>query len=303
MDNAHQLEASASRVGDHEVASLKITEDDRRTGRIDPQRLAEAKRLFSSQGYLRVEDLFTPDQMRAFDRQYRSKNASLLAATNKADSRPLFTLQIEGAFADAQVLDNPLLRPLLSHFLGEDFIVAAVSAVASFPGAPDQFLHRDAEQLFSEDNEIDKDLPVTTITMLAPLIDFTHETGCTRVWPGSHRIAGTEAGLAVGSLDPELRVGSVLLTDGRVLHRGAANRSNRVRPLFYLTFHRSWFRDFGGYTERPPILVSDRELARLDPGARARLAWSRDPYAGTRLKYPVKRRLPPWLRLRISRDL
>src|SRR5690606_5147615 len=177
---------------------------------------------------LRVENLFSAEQMRAFDHQYRSRNAKLLSATNKADKRPLFTVPIEGVFNDPAVLNNTLVEPILANFLGPDYIIAAVSAVASFPGAPDQHLHRDATQLFGKDNEVDKDVPTYSMTMLVPLIDFTTETGCTRVWPGSHRIGGREEGLAVGSLDPEVKAGPVLLTDGCVLHRGAAIRSTRL---------------------------------------------------------------------------
>lgn len=257
-----------------------------------------------------VEDLFTPAQMEALEEAYRRVGANRLARTNKPDHRPLFTVPVRGPFASGDLLDNPLLSPLIARLLGKDYIISAVSAVASFPGAPDQFLHRDASPLFpapnrpqDDENSVEWRLPPYSITMLVPLIDFTRETGCTRVWPGSHHIAGTEEGLRVGSLDPEVRVGSVLLTDGRVLHRGAANRSDRLRPLFYLTFHRAWFRDFGGYVRRPPIDVP-LSVSRSLPGhVRARLGWIRFPYsAATMVRYRLARWLPASLRMRLFRD-
>lgn len=303
MTTQDRIESAAAVPGHHQIATIAVTDAERERGAIDPDKLAEARALFAANGYVRIENLFTPDQMRAFDTAYRTRNAKLLAATNKKDKRPLFTVRLQEPFSAPTVLSNPLLEPFLGHFLGDDFIVAAVSAVASFPGAPDQYLHRDALQLFGKDNHADKDIPVYSMTMLVPLIDFTTETGCTRVWPGSHRIGGEEAGLAVGSLDPEVKVGSVLITDGRVLHRGAANRSDRLRPLFYLTFHRQWYRDFGGYDHRPPILMSDAEFRRMDPRAQARVAWFRDRYAGVRRKYWLRRVLPPALRMRLSKDI
>lgn len=303
MNEVTTIEKLAAVEGRHEISSISVTEAERAAGALSPAKLEEARALFARNGYLRIENLFTPAQMQAFDAAYRSRYRNFLTATNKKDKRPLFTVNITGPFADVAVISNPLLEPFFGHFLGEDYILQAMSAVASFPGAPDQHLHRDATQLFGKDNEIDKDLPAYSMTMLVPLIDFTRETGCTRVWPGSHRISGREAGLAVGSLDPEVKVGSVLISDGRVLHRGAANRSNRLRPLFYCTFHRSWYRDFWGYEHRPPILLSDRDFRALPAAAQKRLAWSRDRYRKVGRKYWLRSILPPALRMRMSKDI
>lgn len=303
MSDQSPIEGIASLVGNHSVASVSITPEEQAAGAMAPEKLELARRLFSEHGYIRVENLFSPAQMADFDRQYRDRYRSFLTATNKHDKRPLFTVDIEGAFARREVIANPLVTPLFNSFLGEDFILAALSAVASFPGAPDQHLHRDATMLFGPDNSADHALPTYSITMLVPLINFTSETGCTRVWPGSHRIAGREEGLAVGSLDPEVHVGSVLITDGRVLHRGAANRSDRLRPLFYATFHRSWYRDFWGYARRPPIQISDRVFAALPPDLQARVSWSRDQYKSVRRKYWLRKVLPASLRMKISTDI
>ena len=296
------IEDFAAIAGKHQIASIAVTEGEKTRGALDPGKLASAKAEFARNGYLRVENLYSAAQMRALDSQYRARYANFLTATNKPDKRPLFTVDIEGAFNDEAVLVNPLIEPLLSAFLGDDFILAAASAVASFPGAPDQHLHRDAGQLFGTENEADKDVSTYSIT-LVPLIDFTRQTGCTRVWPGSHLIAGREAALAVGSLDPEVRVGSVLVTDGRVLRRGAANRSDRLRPLFYCTYHRSWYRDFGGYAFRPPFLLSDKVFAAMPEALQNRVSWLRDRYKGVRRKYWLRKVLPPALRMRLSKDI
>ena len=303
MSDLKPIDDIAAIVGNHALASIAISQAERTAGMMDPANLAAAKKLFAANGYIRVENLFTAEQMAAFDAQYRDRYRNFLTATNKHDKRPLFTVDIEGAFAQAQVMSNPILVPFLEHFLGKDFILAAMSAVASFPGAPDQHLHRDATMLFGPDNTADTDLPVYSITMLVPLINFTQQTGCTRVWPGSHKIAGREAGLAVGSLDPEVHVGSVLISDGRVLHRGAANRSDKIRPLFYTTFHRSWYRDFGGYAQRPPILISDKNFAVLPADLQARVEWSRDRYKKVKWKYWLRKTLPVGLRMKLGKDI
>ena len=303
MSDLTPIEAIAAVVGNHEIASIAVSDAERTAGAMTPSQLETAKDLFATHGYIRVQNVFTADQMAAFDAQYRDRYRKFITATNKQDKRPLFTVDIEGVFAQRDVISNPILLPFFEHFLGKDFILAAMSAVASFPGAPDQHLHRDATMLFGPDNTADNALPVYSMTMLVPLIDFTQETGCTRVWPGSHKIAGRTEGLAVGSLDPEVHVGSVLISDGRVLHRGAANRSDKLRPLFYTTFQRSWYRDFYGYTQRPPILISDKNFAALPEDLKARVEWSRDRYKMVKRKYWLRKILPASLRMRLAKDL
>lgn len=303
MSDQRPIEDIASVVGNHQIASIAISDAERIAGVMSAANLEAAQSQFSVHGYIRVQNLFSPEQMAEFNTHYRDRYRNFLTATNKHDKRPLFTVNIEGAFAQRAVMSNPILLPFLESFLGKDFILAAMSAVASFPGAPDQHLHRDATMLFGPDNSGDYGLQVYSITMLVPLIDFTRETGCTRVWPGSHKIAGREAGLAVGSLDPEVHVGSVLISDGRVLHRGAANHSEKIRPLFYTTFHRSWYRDFGGYAQRPPILISERNFAALPADLQARVDWSRDRYKKINRKYWFRKVLPVSLRMRLGKDI
>ena len=303
MSDQRPIEAIATVVGDHQIASISISQAERDAGELNPANLETAKNLFSANGYIRVENLFTAEQMAAFNAQYRNRYRNFLTATNKHDKRPLFTVDIEGEFSKREAMTNPILTAFLESFLGKDFILAAMSAVASFPGAPDQHLHRDATMLFGPDNTADSDLPVYSMTVLVPLINFTKETGCTRVWPGSHKIKGREEGLAVGSLDPEVHVGSVLISDGRVLHRGAANRSDKLRPMFYTTFHRSWYRDFGGYAQRPPILISDSNFAALPADLQARVSWSRDQYKSVRRKYWLRKVLPVALRMKLGKDI
>ncbi len=302
MSDMKQIEASAAIVGDHQIANISISQVERDSGVMAADNLQMAKNLFATNGYIRVENLFTAEQMAGFDAQYRDRYRKFLTATNKRDKRPLFTVDIEGVFAQREVISNPVLLPFLESVLGADFILAAMSAVASFPGAPDQHLHRDATMLFGPDNTADTALPVYSITVLVPLINFTKETGCTRVWPGSHKIAGREAGLAVGSLDPEVHVGSVLISDGRVLHRGAANRSDKLRPLFYTTFHRSWYRDSYGYVQRQPFSISDRNFAKLPVDLQGRVDWSRDRYKSVKWKQWLRKVLPVALRLKLSTD-
>ena len=115
-----------------------------------------------------------------------------LDATTKADRRPLYTVEMDGPIGDPSFYANSLLLPILRRLLGADLSLGAVSAVISFPGAPQQFGHRDSPFLFAEPGDA-LALPPYAITVLMPMIDANAETGSTRVWPGTHRVADLEA--------------------------------------------------------------------------------------------------------------
>ena len=102
---------------------------------------------------------------------------------------------------------------------------------------------------------VDVALPSYAITVLMPMVDANAETGSTRVWPGTHRMPDLEAAQRGPSEALDVPHGSVLMTDSRVVHAGAPNVSSRVRPLLYCTYHRSWFRDWGGYQHRPAVSI------------------------------------------------
>ncbi len=306
MSEVEAIEERASHIGAHDISVIQVSEQERQAGVLRPETLQSALSQFEKYGYLKVEGLFAQQDIETWHEEYKNRYKSFLTATNKKDKRPLFTVDITGPFNNETLLVNPLLEEFFSTLLGKDFIVGAVSSVLSFPGAPDQHLHRDATPLFSGDhheNDGDSSLPPYSITMLVPLVDATHETGCTRVWPGSHRIVGREAGLAVGSLDPEVETGAVLLTDGRVLHRGAANISDRLRPLAYMTYHRSWYRDYWGYERRMPIRLGGADYRKMPPHLQTRFSWIRDRYRRIRAKYAVRRMLPAAVRLRLFSDI
>ena len=225
--------------------------------------------LFEEHGAVRLVNVFSTafrEQLRAhYSQRYRLE----MEDTAQADRRPLFTLHVEGPVAEPAYLTNPLLLPIIGALLGDDFVIGAISTVISFPGAPQQFVHRDSPSLCG-DYEIDAKLPAYALTMLVPLVDANEETGSTRVWLGSHRAGDAQKKETLPSDSPDVAFGSVLMTDSRVLHGGSPNRSQRVRPLLYNTYHRAWFRDFSGYERRQPVSVSRRVRASLPPALAAR---------------------------------
>lgn len=213
--------------------------------------------LFETHGAVRLLDVFARgflDELRAY---FLHRHRAELSGTTKPDRRPLYTVDMSGPPGRPEYYANPLLLPIVRRLLGDDVVLGAVSAVLSFPGAPQQFVHRDSPSLF-DNFSIDLELPAYALTVLMPMVDANTETGSTRVWPGSHRVANLEQAKQMLSESPDVPYGSVLMTDSRVVHCGSPNRSQRVRPLLYNTYHRSWFRDWGGYQHRPSVSIGRR---------------------------------------------
>ena len=94
------------------------------------------------------------------------------------------------------------------------------------PGETQQKLHRD--QMAFDFFPFPADYHVQCNTMWA-LTDFTAENGGTHVVPGSSSVPDAAAASLPGG-QVEMRRGSVLFYDGKVLHGGGANRSDATTP-------------------------------------------------------------------------
>merc|ERR1712100_495398 len=72
---------------------------------------------------------------------------------------------------------------------------------------------------------------------------------------GDHRFwAGDNTGDGASKSTPRIRfsaqVGTVVLFDLRLRHRGGANRASGPRPVLYMSYVQDWFRDATNFKER-----------------------------------------------------
>ncbi|MGH1487098.1 MAG: phytanoyl-CoA dioxygenase family protein [Cellvibrionaceae bacterium] len=257
-------------------------------------KIDKATHLFQKNGFIRLENIFEPSFIKSITDFYNKNYLYSIKNSNAKDKRPLHTLTIDGPLNSPEYYANPKVTPLLKNLLGDNYIIGSFSGVLSFPGAPDQRIHRDSEPLYNtQDNyEIDVKLPAHSVTFLVPLVDCNKQTGCTRVWPGSHLISTNEAAKEIEAFDPEVSVGSILLTDSRVIHHGAANKSDIHRPLLYITYHRHWFRDYWGYEHRPPIHINTKQLNIVPKEYQHLFSWTKNPYKRWEFKQAFFKLLP-----------
>jgi hypothetical protein len=129
--------------------------------------------------------------------------------------------------------------------------------VHSFPRSqpdnpvPDaQLWHRDGPSVFTNLHHVSH-----CINVFVPLIDVSTANGTTEFVPGTHddRLFEQVAGDVVKTAeqDPaeqhklavraDVKAGTAVVFDTRVLHRGLANASMQERPVLYFTMAREWF--------------------------------------------------------------
>ena len=74
------------------------------------------------------------------------------------------------------------------------------------------------------------------LTVLVPLTAPSKESGCTRVWPGSHHQEEFQEEDYVDTHPPMLKAGSALVFDGLLAHCGMENTSKENRYFYYAAY-------------------------------------------------------------------
>lgn len=163
-------------------------------------------------------------------------------------------------FDGAPLRDDAPWRPLVDELLGGEATLLFCGLLMTLGGAAEQPWHTDGEHLFGPEVPI---LPPHCLNVFVPLVDITPEIGGTELCPGSHHLTrgvpeiyeqSAEHVRTIGwrgrPLPLEIPAGSALLFDYRLLHRGLANRTDRIRPILYFTFAKPWFRDVHNFPRR-----------------------------------------------------
>ena len=163
-------------------------------------------------------------------------------------------------FTDPKIRAQARWMPLVDELLGGEASLLFCGLLMTLGGAAEQPWHTDGEHLFGPEVPT---LPPHCLNVFIPLVDITPEIGGTEFCPGSHHLTrgipeiyeqSTEHVERIGwrgrPLPLEIPAGSALLFDYRLLHRGLANRTDKVRPILYLTFCRPCFRDVHNFPAR-----------------------------------------------------
>jgi len=155
-----------------------------------------------------------------------------------------------------RLVADPLVLDVVGRFLdrASTFQIHLTQLITLGPGETAQKPHRD--QMAFDNFDFPVDYHVQCNTMWA-LTDFTVDNGATHLFPGSSRL-DDHSGLALAEARAEMRRGSVLLYDGKVLHGGGANRTTEARQGVNITYAVGWVRqEENQYLACPPEITRD----------------------------------------------
>ena len=166
--------------------------------------------------------------------------------------------------AARELVMHPTVVGTVEDFLGHATTVQLhlTQLITIEPGETAQKLHRD--QMAFDFFPFPADYHVQCNTMWA-LTDFTADNGGTQICPGTSGMTDDEAA-DVEPLPVEMRRGSVLFYDGKVLHGGGANVSDGVRQGINITYAVGWVRqEENQFLACPPdiAITLDDDLLRM----------------------------------------
>jgi ectoine hydroxylase-related dioxygenase (phytanoyl-CoA dioxygenase family) len=215
-----------------------------------------------TEGYVVLDDVVAVEKLRNVDRQLRQTHARYFDETFLAgaedvlcvgDKRYFFNPRLTGALAEPDIFANPRVMTMVRSILGQDAIIESLGVINSFPGSRMQHIHRDGGRLY--DIGLANLLPPYALTVAMPLVEMNELSGTTAFWPGSHLKEERQDDMT-RAIAPLIRVGSCGVWDYRVCHAGLPNKSDRVRPLLYIVYARSWFRDTRNFRKRNQRRIS-----------------------------------------------
>ena len=271
------------------VPTIRFTSEEVEDGVIGQDTLQKAKNLFNANGALLLENAFSSNFVRDLHACFISRYSAYFDdkvypdARHVGDKRNMVTVELEHPFNTPDLYANPLVFPIIKQLLGRRCIVGSFGAVISLPGSEDQSIHGDHPRLFDDDG-VGTATPSFAITLVVPLVELNETNGTTRMFKGSHLVPLEEAA-TMDHQDPVAPIGSCLLMDYRLLHGGTANRSDQVRPILYLVYHRPWFRDCVNFGKQSPLQMKDREYRRVPGAYRHLFSWARSGSTPEQLKY------------------
>lgn len=225
------------------IPKLELSAQERSENKLTTESLDAATRLLRETGLVVIESVFPRDWI-------EEVNAAMLTVLDMGEDVPKGEHpMLKMPFMDARIIDNPFAMPIMKAAMGEKiFAYLPYGCNSTAPGSEIQWIHRDSGQLFPE---LPFALPVTTIVVNIPLVDFTVENGATEVWPGSHLIVDDEAvrnspynvcdeerAAQMPSFQLVMPAGSVVVRDMRCWHRAMPNRTQTRRPMLALVYFR-----------------------------------------------------------------
>ncbi|MGQ7844753.1 phytanoyl-CoA dioxygenase family protein [Granulosicoccus sp. 3-233] len=283
VESLHECETQAALPDT--VPTITLTDEERISGMFNSAKLSLAEKLYQSYGTLLIHNAFSTDLIaqcrEEFLHRYRRyfSDRKHSTALQIGDRRFQISLALAGAFNSPEFYANTFLLPLMKRLLGKQLIIGSTVCATSLPGSRDQHGHKDHRALFTHvpDDE-PMVLPPVAVTTMIPLVSVNEDNGTTLVKKGSHHLSRR----ASNKLDyqvPIVPAGSCYLMDLALTHKGQGNRTDQLRPIVNMVYHRSWFVDNKNFRNQPPLQIDSVEYRRIPKEHRHLFDWAIQPGA------------------------
>jgi ectoine hydroxylase-related dioxygenase (phytanoyl-CoA dioxygenase family) len=234
-----------------------------------------AAETFHRDGFVLIRDVLTSDQLR-----YAQAGADRVMAEREKDDpeflpgrgyrRHSFANQASQPEWAAMVDLHSILPILDGIFGGEEFVCTRAGGDYSRPGADDQVLHVHGHPFLRE-------IPPRIVPHVAvsfPMVDFTKESGATRIVPCTQHTMIDPPRL---DQEPEWMrnshvrapTGWAIFWDVRIWHAGSCNATEKNRAMITVLYAPTWHRAYDERNERTmprsffdKLSARGREIAR-----------------------------------------
>lgn len=246
----------------HQMSGVRSSAQDPRqhAARFD---LAAAEARVRAEGYLVIEGLLTADEVAAtkvalspwLQGHHFGRNDFEGERTER-----VYALLSKAPIL-ARIVEHPIVLTLLDRLLPAQYLLSAALAINVHPGETPQPFHIDDSSTKLPGARPHPHLGVSTIWAFD---DFTSTNGATEVLPGSHLWDDSKFPVReVDAVKVIMPAGSAVVFLGNLVHRGGANRSDRVRLAITPQYCVPWVRQIENMVLAVPPDVAGRYSPRI----------------------------------------
>lgn len=240
-----------------------ITENEKRSGFVDPEKLAAIVEQIETIGFAALTNVVSQESCELHAQAIQDDVKKVRASGTKTahervtgEGHLQLGLRRFAPYVKADLVANPIIENVIAAVLGRGAWLGFYSGNVNCGGSTYQPLHYDRPFSWTTPEAAAKaghswPPPPTSLGCSIALEDITLDNGATEIYPGTHNATET-IGLLKGSRLEDhpallekwgpadrmpIPAGGVVIRDPRMWHRGVPNSSSRARAMIAVTYH------------------------------------------------------------------
>ncbi|MEV6279764.1 phytanoyl-CoA dioxygenase family protein [Nocardia sp. NPDC051832] len=221
-------------------------------GTVDPAVVAADLAAVRRDGYVILENLLTPEQLREIRREVQP----ILDRTGRNNFEGHATQRIYSVLNKTRscdrIVDHPRVLALLDQLFLPNYLLSMLQVINILPGESAQMLHTD-DGFYP----LPRPRPALGAATIWAIDDFTADNGATDIVAGSHEWGNHLPPADARRVPVVMPAGSCVFFVGTLWHGGGANRSADPRLALTAQYCEPWLRPQEAFT-----LSTPREVVR-----------------------------------------